>query len=290
MKPYLKLIRIKHYIKNLLVFLPFIFSGQLFVPQYLISAVIGFFAFSLLSSAIYIFNDIRDVEHDRLHPTKKKRPIASGEISQRTAYIIGACLLICSAVLHYFTRAVQWHGWMFLAIYFVLNLAYSIKLKNVPIMDIAVLVSGFVLRVLYGSALGGIEISRWLYLTVIAMSFYLGLGKRRNELMRQDGDRSRDVLKFYTQSFLDKNMYMCLALTVAFYSLWTVDPVTIARIKTENIIWTVPLVILICMSYSLHIERNSDGDPVEVLMSNKLLLLLVVLLGLLWLGMIYLKW
>jgi hypothetical protein len=96
------------------------------------------------------------------------------------------------------------------------------------------------------------------------------------------------VLKFYNQSFLDKNMYMCLALTITFYSLWTVDPVTIARISTGSIVWTVPLVILICMGYSLHVERDSDGDPVEVLLGDKLLLSLVALLGLIWVAMIYL--
>ncbi len=288
MKKYLKLMRVKHYIKNILVFLPFIFSGQFFKPFYLVRAVVGFFAFCLLSSAIYIFNDIRDVERDRLHPTKKNRPIANGSISKRAAYLLGACLLLATAVLQYFSQAAQWYAWLILLVYLLLNIAYSMKLKNIPIVDIAILVSGYVLRVLYGSALGGIEISRWLYLTVISMSFYLGLGKRRNELIRQDDLAKRNVLQFYNQSFLDKNMYMCLALTIAFYSLWAVDPLTIARINTENIVWTVPLVILICMSYSLHVERDSDGDPVEVLLGDKLLLSLVVLLGLIWVGIIYL--
>jgi len=288
MKKYLKLMRVKHYIKNLLVFLPFVFSGQLFEQFYLVRAVTGFFAFCLLSSAIYIFNDIRDAEQDRLHPKKKSRPIASGAVSKRAAYILGACLLLATAVLHYFSRAVSWYAWVFLLAYLLLNLAYSLKLKHVPIIDIAILVSGYVLRVLYGSALSGIEISRWLYLTVISLSFYLGLGKRRNELIRQDDAAKRSVLKFYNQSFLDKNMYMCLALTIAFYSLWAVDPVTIARISTGGIVWTVPLVILICMRYSLHVERDSDGDPVEVLLGDKLLLSLVALLGLIWVAMIYL--
>ncbi len=288
MKKYLKLMRVKHYIKNFLVFLPFIFSGQFFKPFYLVRAIVGFLAFCLLSSAVYIFNDIRDAERDRLHPTKKNRPIASGAVSKRAAYILGACLILATAVLQYFSQAVEWYAWVILVAYLLLNIAYSMKLKNIPIVDIAILVSGYVLRVLYGSALGGIEISRWLYLTVISMSFYLGLGKRRNELIRQDDIAKRNVLQFYNQSFLDKNMYMCLALTIAFYSLWAVDPLTIARINTENIVWTVPLVILICMSYSLHVERESDGDPVEVLLGDKLLLSLVALLGLIWVGMIYL--
>ena len=288
MKKYLKLMRVKHYIKNILVFLPFIFSGQFFEPYYLVRALVGFFAFCLLSSAIYIFNDIRDAERDALHPTKKNRPIASGAVSKRAAYVLGICLVLATAVLQYFSQAVEWYTFVFLIIYLLLNLAYSMKLKNIPIVDVAILVSGYVLRVLYGSALGGIEISRWLYLTVISMSFYLGLGKRRNELIRQDDAAKRNVLQFYNQSFLDKNMYMCLALTIAFYSLWAVDPITIARINTGNIVWTVPLVILICMSYSLHVERDSDGDPVEVLLGDKLLLSLVGLLGLIWIAMIYL--
>ncbi|NTU77170.1 MAG: UbiA prenyltransferase family protein, partial [Alphaproteobacteria bacterium] len=229
-----------------------------------------------------------DAERDALHPTKKNRPIASGAVSKRAAYILGACLLVATAVLQYFSRAVEWYAWVFLVIYLLLNVAYSLKLKNIPIVDIAILVSGYVLRVLYGSALGGIEISRWLYLTVISMSFYLGLGKRRNELIKQDDSVKRNVLQYYNQSFLDKNMYMCLALTIAFYSLWAVDPITIARINTGNIVWTVPLVILICMSYSLHVERDSDGDPVEVLLGDKVLLSLVALLGLIWVAMIYL--
>lgn len=288
MKKYLKLMRVKHYIKNLLVLLPLIFSGQLFNVPSLIRGLLGVLAFSVLSSAIYIFNDIRDVESDRQHPTKRNRPIANGSVSIRAAYILAICLLLCTAVLYYFTQAQQWYAWTLLVLYLLLNLAYSIKLKRVPIVDIAILVSGFVLRVLYGSVVGGIELSRWLYLTVISMSFYLGLGKRRNELIRQDGNASRSVLQFYNKNFLDKNMYMCLALTIAFYSLWAVDPITIARINTDNIVWTVPLVILICMSYSLHVERDSDGDPVEVLLGDKFLLLLVALLGIIWIAMIYL--
>lgn len=288
MKQYLKLMRVKHYIKNILVFLPFIFSGQLFKPFYLVRALVGFAAFCLISSAVYIFNDIRDAERDRMHPTKKDRPIASGAISKRAACILAVCLVIATALVQYFTRTADWSAWAILFTYLVLNIAYSMKLKNIPIVDVAILVSGYVLRVLYGSVLGGIDISRWLYLTVIAMSFYLGLGKRRNELIRQDDAVKRNVLQYYNKSFLDKNMYMCLALTIAFYSLWTVDPTTIARIHTQNIVWTVPLVILILMSYSLHVERDSDGDPVEVFLGDKVLFSLVALLGLIWVALIYL--
>ena len=147
--------------------------------------------------------------------------------------------------------------------------------------------SGFLIRVLYGSAVTAIEVSNWLYLTVISMSFYLGLGKRRNELDTQ-GSKSRKVLKFYNHDFLDKNMYMCLGLTIVFYSLWCVDSTTIERYSNSNIVWTVPLVMLICMKYSLNVEGNSDGDPVSVLLKDKILMGMVFLYVLIVLLIIYL--
>ena len=147
--------------------------------------------------------------------------------------------------------------------------------------------SGFLIRVLYGSAVTAIEVSNWLYLTVISMSFYLGLGKRRNELDAQ-GSKSRKVLKFYNHDFLDKNMYMCLGLTIVFYSLWCVDSTTIERYSNSNIVWTVPLVMLICMKYSLNVEGNSDGDPVSVLLKDKILMGMVFLYVLIVLLIIYL--
>ncbi|MEN6417494.1 MAG: decaprenyl-phosphate phosphoribosyltransferase [Clostridiaceae bacterium] len=288
MKKYIKLMRFKHYIKNGLILLPFLFGGQLFALGLLRQAALGFVSFCLLSSAVYIINDIMDVKTDREHPTKKFRPIASGEVPVKSAVILAGILLIASAVLHYFSKAVHWYGWLYLLLYLALNVGYSLGLKNRPIVDIAILVSGFLIRVLYGAALSGIEISRWMYLTVIAMSFYLGLGKRRNELIRQPDGAQRKVLRFYTRDFLDKNMYLCLALTIAFYSLWSVDPITTARIHSNGVVWTVPLVILICMSYSLRIEGNSDGDPVDVLWGDKLLLALVAILCVIWVVLIYL--
>jgi len=151
-------------------------------------------------------------------------------------------------------------------------------LKNVPIMDIAILVSGFLIRVIYGGVICNIEVSNWLYLTVMAISFYMGLGKRRNEIIKQ-GTESRKVLKFYNYEFLDKNMYMSLAITIVFYSLWCMDIGAVSN-SLINIIWTVPLVLIICMKYSLDIEGDSLGDPVDVILSDKLLLGLALIYGL----------
>lgn len=286
MKNYIKLMRVHHYIKNGLIFAPLIFSGSLLNIDLLWKSILGLIAFSLIASVVYIINDIQDVELDRMHPTKCKRPLAANLISLTHGKILAVCLVLVAVVINTYAASNGLLAWASLILYLILNIAYSNGLKNYPIIDIAILASGFVIRVLYGSGITGIEISNWLYLTVISMSFYLGLGKRRNELLKQK-NVSRKVLKYYNHNFLDKNMYICLALTITFYALWTVDPVTISRLSNDLLVWTVPIVILICMKYSLNIEGDSDGDPVEVIIKDKILMAMVALFGLITLGIIY---
>ena len=286
MKNYLKLMRVHHYLKNILIFLPLVFSQNLLNIDLLIKTIFGFFAFSILSSIVYVINDIQDVEKDRKHPTKCKRPIASGAVSVKEARILAIIIAIAGIILNYLACGTNINAWILSILYVGLNFAYSMGLKNCPIVDITILVSGFLFRVLYGSAITEIIVSNWLYLTIIAMSFYLGLGKRRNELNTQ-GSKSRKVLKYYNHEFLDKNMYMCLGLTIVFYSLWCVDSTTIEKYPNNNLVWTVPLVMIICMKYSLNVEGESDGDPVSVLLNDKILIGLTLLYVLIVLFIIY---
>lgn len=269
---YLKLLRVHHYIKNGLVFAPLLCSGQFFQKDKLLSVICGFAAFCLLSSCIYILNDIQDIEKDCLHPTKRKRPLASGEVSKRQAIIIAVITAVLAAVIHCFTSRLE--AALLLLLYFLLNLGYSFGLKKIPILDISILVAGFLIRVLYGAAVSDVSISEWFYLTVISMAFFFALGKRRNELKRNGTVETRSVLKFYTENFLDKNMYLCLALTNTFYALWSMDKTTATHYRCENLVWTFPIVLLITMKYSLAVEKDSDGDPVEVLIHDKILILL----------------
>ena len=287
MKNYVKLARPHHWTKNALVLLPLLCSGQVMEWPRLRAGLWGFLAFSLLASGIYVINDIRDREKDRLNSTKCHRPIAAGKIKIPQAIAFCVLLLILAVACGYLAAGTGIYGWLAFGAYFLLNLGYSMGLKNVPLVDIAILVSGFLLRMVYGGAVTGIVLSKWLCLTVISMSFYLGLGKRRGELLGQKGS-TRAVLKYYSQGVLDKNMYMCVALTVMFYSLWTVDALTVERVGSENLIWTVPLVILICMKYRLDVEGDSGGEPVEVLLHDKMLLLLGGILALMIFVLIYL--
>ncbi len=263
MKYYIKEMRVHHYIKNLLIFAAAVFGGQMFVMENAIRGGWGFAAFCMISSVVYIMNDIGDVEKARQHPAKCRRPVAAGDITCRGAWTLAAVLFIASMICNFMIFRVD--STLLLLVYFFLNLGYSFGWKEIPIVDVAVLVSGFLLRILYGAVITEIQISSWLYLTVITLAFYFALGKRRNELRRLKSGDTRKVLQFYTEGFLEKNMYMCLALANTFYALWSMDEVTV---------WTVPVVLLICMRYSLDVEGDSDGDPVEVLVHDKYLILL----------------
>jgi 4-hydroxybenzoate polyprenyltransferase len=276
MKNYLKLIRVKHWLKNFLVFLPLFFSMNLFNANKLLYCFLGFIVFSLTSSIIYIINDIRDVENDRKHETKKNRPLASGKVKIKTAIYVAILIFVLDVALLSYLYIISKDLLIVIVplIYLILNILYSFGLKNKPVIDVVILVSGFLLRIIYGGLVVDIEVSKWLYLMIIFASFYLGFGKRRNEIIK-NGDKSRTVLKFYTKEFLDKNMYVALTLAIVSYSLWCVDPLTIERSGTNLLFWTIPVVMVIFQLYSLNIEKDSNGDPIEVLMSDKSLLISV---------------
>lgn len=282
-----RLMRPRHYIKNFLIFVSITFDHNLFNPQVLIQALLGFVAFCLLSSTVYVFNDIQDVEADRQHEVKRGRPIASGAVSIPAAWALAAALFLCALAIQLAAFGTKGNSLFLFLAYFAVNLGYSLGLKHVPFLDIVLLVMGFVLRVVYGAAIVGSSTSAWVYLTVFSLSFYLGLGKRRNELLRAGGD-TRRVLRYYSYEFLDKFMYMCLTLAVTFYALWSADGQITAKYGTDKLIWTVPLVIIILMKYSADIESNSYGDPVDVVMHDKVLLGLGVLFGLTIVALIYL--
>ncbi len=289
MKDYIRLLRPKHYVKNGLVLVAIIFSGNLLNIHNLFKVGCGVIAFCFISSTIYILNDIMDVESDRKHEVKRNRPIASGKVSIKVAWIISGSVFVLALLANSLIGENANIGFGLLILYFILNVLYSGGLKKVPLLDVAILVSGFLIRVLYGAVIIGQPVSNWLYLTVICMSFYLGLGKRRNELIKKGDNASetRGVLKYYSKTFLDKNMYMCMALTIVFYSLWCVDPIVIDRIGNNSLIWTVPFVLLICMKYSLIIEMETYGDPVDVLLGNKGLIAMVLLYSVVMFGLLY---
>lgn len=271
MKKYFQLMRVHHYIKNILIFIPLFFSKKLFSKEELLSTCMGFVIFSLISSVIYIFNDIQDVEKDKMHPVKHTRPLAAGLIMKKHAGILGISLFCTGMFLHRVFFRENILSLLILFLYLILNLGYSYRLKNIPVLDVLILVMGYVLRIYFGALLIGITVSSWLYLSILSLSFFLGLGKRRNELVKR-GKEYRKVLEYYNKEFLDKSMYMFLGITIVFYSLWCED----MSVEYGNpILFTVPIVMMTVLRYSLNIEKDSDGDPVEVILSDKVMVFMV---------------
>ena len=271
MKKYIELIRAKHWIKNLLIFIPLICSGFINAENVL-NLIIGFFSFSFISSFIYIINDIKDIEKDKLHPRKKKRPLPSGKITKKRAILISIILLIASLSFNYIIyKEILNVSFYLLLAYMIINILYSMGLKNIAILDIILLATGFIIRVYYGASIINVPVSDWLFLTILNASLFLGLGKRKKELINNKD--SRKVLKEYNEAFLDRFQYISLGLMLVFYSLWTIEQ----DIKFLSL--TIPLLIIIFMKYCLIIEKSDEGDPTTILYQDKMLLFLCLIYG-----------
>ena len=265
-KNIIKLFRTKHSIKNLLIFLPLIFGLRNLTLQDFRSSIAGFFVFCLVASSIYIINDYKDIEKDRLHPVKKYRPLASGAVTRKEAWITLIVLLILAITIAIVFRF-SGISIALIMTYFLLNLFYSLGLKNLPIIDITILASGFLIRLFLGSSLTNIAISALLYLVVMSGAFYLGISKRYNEITKT-GSQTRAVLKKYNAEFLKSIMNMFLMLIIVFYTEWCVNANTEHR---DLYLLSVPLLIILMITYIYIAEKDKYGDPADVIMKNKYL-------------------
>ena len=270
---YIELIRVKHYVKNLIIFLPAMLTLQLGDIKILSDNITGFCILSFTASIVYIINDIQDADSDRKHPMKCSRPIASGAVSVMSAYI----MIIILAVIIFVLWGMSGFGKKYIVwpvIYLAVNIAYSTALKHIPLLDVLALAFCYIIRLLYGAALTEAQISNWMYLTMMSASFFMGFGKRRNEFV-QYGTSARNSLKGYSAGFLDKAIQTALTSSVIFYSLMCADSNTAVARAGINLLWTVPIIIIICLRYLMIIEDGkSDGDPVSVILRDKALYLL----------------
>jgi 4-hydroxybenzoate polyprenyltransferase len=285
MKSIITEIRVKHYIKNTLVFLPLVFSLNLTNLNQAFLSVLVFAAFCALSSGIYVINDIADAPKDKLHPSKKLRPIASGAMSVKTGKILsGACFAVFAVFAVIIAGKTGPVSVILLLSYAVLNICYSFFLKNYPIIDVFCVMAGFLLRVEAGAAAIGVPVSSWLLLTVMSLSLYLGFGKRRGELGVKSGGRS--VLSEYSRSFLDQALSSMMTLSIAFYALWAIDQQTAARLGTDKMIWTVPLAAAGLLRYAMRAGKSS-GDPMSVILSDLPIRIIMIIYVLTVVGIIY---
>lgn len=261
-----RLIRPQQWVKNLFLFLPIFFAGQLFSHiTGLLHLSFGFLAFSFIASSIYIINDYQDIEEDRRHPVKKYRPLAAGTVSVQLAATILTVLFITGFSIAYFLD-----GWfmLILGMYFVFNLSYSMGLKNYPLIDIFIIALGFLLRTVAGGLVAGILVSKWLMIMVFLLALFLALAKRRDDIVLRlsGGGHLRKSVKNYNLEFLGACLTMVAGIIIVSYIMYTISDEVTSRLGSPYIYITSIFVIAGLMRYlQIAMVENDSGSPTRIL-------------------------
>ncbi|WP_206156095.1 decaprenyl-phosphate phosphoribosyltransferase [Chitinophaga fulva] len=274
---YIKLLRPAHWAKNAFLFIPLFFAGEIFNVTKLLDLLLAFIAFSITASSIYIINDYQDIEADRKHPVKCKRPLASGEISRPAGL---AMFLLCIAIGGGLALLVSPKFAFVVGIYFVMNLLYSFGLKHISILDIIILAIGFVLRVKAGGIAGGIAISEWLMVMIFLLALFMAIAKRRDDvLIRLDsGQEMRKAAKGYNPDFLNVMLSLVSAVIIVCYLMYTMAPETQVRFHTYRLYYTTLFVIGGLLRYlQITYVENNTGSPTKILYKDRFIQLTILL-------------
>ena len=274
---YLKLLRPKDWAKNSFLFLPLFFGREIFNMDKLIPVFFGFIAFSCIASSIYIINDYRDREDDRKHPVKCKRPLASGAVSPGSALVICGLLILAGFGLAWWVR----DKFLFvLVIYFLINLAYSMGLKSIAILDIMILATGFVLRIKAGSIISYVPLSEWIVIMVFLLAVFMAIGKRRDDVLLKlsSGLDMRKSVKGYNLELLNVLLALVCAVIVVAYFMYTMSPVTVAYMGSSRLYYTCVFVLAGIMRYLQIIYVSSDaGSPTKILYKDRFIQITLLL-------------
>jgi 4-hydroxybenzoate polyprenyltransferase len=261
---FLRLLRVKQWIKNFSVFAPLIFSQNVFNLELLFKTTFAFVVFCILSGAAYVLNDLKDLETDKLHPLKSKRPMASGRITKGQALFCFFLLVVLGI-----GGAYLLHLYFFLATvtYIILQIAYSFWLKHIVILDVFVIAAGYFIRVIAGGLAIEVHLSPWLFICTILLALFLALSKRRHELflLERDAENHRPILREYNPYLLDQMIAVVTASTVISYCLYTISSETVAKFGTRNLILTVPFVLYGIFRYLYLVHQKKEGGSPEAL-------------------------
>ncbi|HNC08718.1 MAG TPA: decaprenyl-phosphate phosphoribosyltransferase [Anaerolineales bacterium] len=284
----LKTMRPRQWAKNVFIFAALVFDKQLFHVDAFLHTLAGFVLFCLISSCVYIFNDLADVEADRQHPEKRNRPIASGKLPVNAAWTAGILLVIITLVFSWLLTP----GFLYVvSFYFVLNMAYSKWLKHIAILDVLIIAIGFVLRVHAGVTLIHVErFSPWLYIVMFLLSLFLGFGKRRAELalLAHGAGSHRKVLDGYTLPLLDQYIMIVSGTTIVAYSLYTFSAPNLP--ENHSMMLTIPFLVYAIFRYLYLVEvKHAGGAPEEILLSDRPFQIAMVLWALTVLSIFYLS-
>lgn len=271
----IKTARPHHWIKNLVVFAALIFAKKFTEPESILLTIKGFGAFCLAASMVYYINDIADCKNDQQHPVKKNRPIASGQLSIKTAVIISVLLLAVSSVVSY---SLGMNFFICFLIYVFLNFGYNLGLKNKVIIDVMILAIGFSIRATAGAAAISVPISSWLIICTLLLALFLGLAKRRHELviLGDDAISHRQSLAHYSPYFVDQMMSVVTASTVMAYTFYTLSTEVQEKLGSEYLVLTVPFVLygIFRYLYLIH-QKEEGGSPTRLLITDIPLLICV---------------
>lgn len=274
---YLKLLRPSHWVKNIFLFIPLFFAGEIFNTEKLLDLVIAFFAFSFIASSIYILNDYRDIAADQQHPVKCKRPLASGEISKPAALVL---FVICVVAGYALAFAIREKFVFVLSIYFVLNIFYCLGLKNISILDIIILSIGFVLRVKSGGIAANLAISEWLIIMIFLLALFMAIAKRRDDILikMESGKDMRKAAKGYNLDFLNVMLALVSAVIIVSYLMYAISPETQIRFKTYRLYYTTLFVIGGLLRYlQITYVENNTGSPTKLLYKDRFIQLTILL-------------
>jgi len=277
MKNIIKLMRVHHWVKNSFMFLPLFFAGEFFQFQKLFELIIGTIAFGFIASSIYIINDYRDIEDDKKHPEKCKRPLASGAVSKQMGIIVFFVLVILGFSISYYMSV----GFAFiLAIYFLLNLGYSFGLKEISILDVIIVAVGFNLRVKAGGSIADVHVSVWLTLLVFLLALFLAFAKRRDDILLKiaSGKEMRKSIKGYNLEFLTTAMTLICSVAFVAYIMYTLSPYTIERMGTYRLYYTSLFVLAGILRYlQIAYVYNDSGSPTKILYKDRFVQISIVL-------------
>jgi len=279
LKALIKSMRLKQWPKNLFLLAAVIFDGQLFNRDSLLISIAGVLIFCLISSSVYLINDVKDIDSDRQHPVKKNRPIASGKLPVRIALVAAILLLVISFPVSYLLSP----GFAIISgIYFLINLAYSFHLKHVPLIDVMIIATGFVLRVAAGVTLIAVQrFSPWMYVVTTLLALFIGFGKRRAELKQLsiDANNHRRVLDGYSIPFLDQLIMIVSSSTILTYSLYTFSAPNLP--ENHSMMLTIPFVLYGIFRYLYLIQiKGEGGAPEELVLTDRPLQVTILLFGL----------
>ena len=288
-KSMISLMRPEQWVKNLFVVLPLFFSGKMFSFSSWESMLWAFISFSLVASSVYAINDVIDADEDRLHPQKCRRPVASGTLSKNAALTAAIACLAGALVLSWLLVGVQVTGMM--AVYFILNLCYCLKLKQIAVLDVLIISLGFIIRLMVGGMAAGIGLSHWIVLMTFLLSLFLALAKRRDDVLIyiEQGIKARGNVGQYNIAFINQTMSIVAAVMIVCYVMYSVSQEVTQRLHTQYVYLTTLFVIAGVIRYMqvVYVKRQS-GNPTQVLLHDHFIQLCLLGWALSFMAILYL--